>query len=1541
MTFVSYAQNFEDVLLWRALRSVPAGFYIDVGASFPDTDSVTRAFYDRGWRGINVEPTKEAFRRLAAARPRDVNLNLAIAAEQGSATFFSVDDVHTGLSTFDQDAVARYDRLGMPARETTVPTERLDAVCRAHAPADVHFLKIDVEGAERAVLQSADFAAFRPWIVLAEATAPMSTEETHAEWEPVLLAADYRFVWFDGLNRFYLAAERFDALCRHFRTPPNVFDGFVRAADTDWTRRITAAETRADTVAARLRDAELRAEMAVDRAGTAQLHLVRKGTEAARAAAAAAAQGAEAARLRMEAEDMRATVAALHHAVAERDAALAHAQATVRNSQALISRLTKEAQDAASWLSAMERSTSWKVTRPLRRLASLRADRPIPIVQPEPEPEPELVRVPEPMPGTEPPPDDVSAPFPDLLPVPAGTAPRAVHQFHSGTAVGDAITNAMLLTRHVLRGLGYHSLIFAEHVDPALADEIHPVTDLPDSAGYVLILRHSMGHGALDRLLALPARKVLVYHNITPPDLLDDPFLQEHARLGRRQLEQLRPAVDAALADSEYNALELRRLGFASVSACTLLFDLDALAAGRRARPPLPVFTVLFVGRVAESKGQYDLVEAFAQFRLRYAGDCRLVLVGRHQPDAYLQCLLGLVHRLGLGHGLVEIAGLVSNEELARRYAEADLYVSLSRHEGFGVPLIEAVARGVPVLAVGAGAVPFTLGDPMAAPAGAADGLLDDGSPAAAAAAMLALAEDPAARQALAARQSAAAGRFALPRQVPALVAALARAGAALPVCSRVRAVLAARAVFTVAGHVAGTYSLAEITRGLALTLHAERPGSVRLVAVEGDVTTDVSGIPAEQRDAVAPLLVRPEPATGPHVVVSHHYPVWVPPEPGDVPLSLFFWEESLVPTDTVAVLNGGFRGVAAPSRSVAKALVDSGVQVPVRVVRQAPRLDAFTALRRERRERPAGPFTFLHVSSCFPRKGVDVLLAAYASAFRAGDDVHLVIKGFPNPHNTVAADLARLRAQHPDLAPVTLIDEDLGRDALLDFYRQADAMVLPSRGEGYNLPAAEAMAAGIPLIVTGCGGHMDFLPAPGPPGATPDVRLLRFRFTPSGSHLATPFSLWAEPDEADLVDALRTAAAVGRRESRVDAPPVPAIADALGGFAADLLLAGPPTPLTVGWVTTWDVRCGIAEYSRHLIEAVDLPGCILADLRTPTSEGSMPGDPRVVPAWSIGEPGRVAPLMGLIVRNDLRALVIQHQPGLVPWAHLPGLLNHPTLQDRVVCITLHNTQDLLDEAAAVIATVLPALGRLSRVVVHTLPDLNTLATLGLVHNTVLIPQGADRSLGQTSVPRPLDPGDDFMIGSYGFFLPGKGIPQLIKALTILRRTWPGARLRLVNAEYPLLPSAEEIAECVATVRAAGLEEAVEFRTGFLPHAQSIELLRGCEVVALPYQSSKEGSSAALRSALSAGVPVAVTPLPLFDEAGDAVVRLPGTTPDEIAAGLDRLLRDRSARAAAVAAAETWLSHRSWKMVGERWRGMLGALSSSGVVVSCESAGEP
>lgn len=225
---VSYAQNNEDVLLERCFAGQPRGFYIDVGAWDPDADSVTRHFYLKGWSGINVEPSEVYFGRLVTARPRDLNLNVAVGTEDGAtARFLEVHD--TGLSglkdTMEVDVVAS---TGYTVTERDVEIRSLAAITDVHVSGAVDFLKIDVEGAERAVIESAEWRACRPRVVVVEAVRPVTCEPTWFAWEGLLFDAGYRFALFDGLNRFYFRAEE-PELRERLEVPVNVLDNFVPA----------------------------------------------------------------------------------------------------------------------------------------------------------------------------------------------------------------------------------------------------------------------------------------------------------------------------------------------------------------------------------------------------------------------------------------------------------------------------------------------------------------------------------------------------------------------------------------------------------------------------------------------------------------------------------------------------------------------------------------------------------------------------------------------------------------------------------------------------------------------------------------------------------------------------------------------------------------------------------------------------------------------------------------------------------------------------------------------------------------------------------------------------------------------------------------------------------------------------------------------------------------------------------------------------------------------------------------------------------------
>ena len=383
MTIISYAQNYEDIMLWRALGHVHDGFFIDVGAAWPTLDSVTRLFHDHGWHGINIEPNPELHDTLVAERPGDVNLAIAIADRRGSMSMQIV--ATTGLSTLSTDIAGRYRRDGRQVATIEVEVLTLVDIWSDHVGTDrqVHFLKVDVEGFEREVLAGNDWTANRPWVVVVEATRPTS-QTVSIEWEPDLLGSGYRFVYADGINRFYVADEH-DELFEAFGAPPNVFDGFTTAAHH--AAEVAAAEREVQVLVERHR-----AEVAEGAANKAEAHnewlqgaldacqdrldTVHHGfVDAQRTLGGLEVQLSERDRALAKVNDQLAKANAELHGLAQsaRAAVLGMQHATVEHVllRAEIDRLMAIISNLERHIGDMYGSTSWKFAKPVRLASTL------------------------------------------------------------------------------------------------------------------------------------------------------------------------------------------------------------------------------------------------------------------------------------------------------------------------------------------------------------------------------------------------------------------------------------------------------------------------------------------------------------------------------------------------------------------------------------------------------------------------------------------------------------------------------------------------------------------------------------------------------------------------------------------------------------------------------------------------------------------------------------------------------------------------------------------------------------------------------------------------------------------------------------------------------------------------------------------------------------------------------------------------------------------------------------------------------------------
>lgn len=226
MPYLSFTRNREDVLLVRAFSTVDRGFFVDVGAYHPVTDSNTYALYLRGWRGIAIEPQNEVHQIWHDLRPDDVIIGAVAGSTRAEACLYEFDECRQN-ATSDPGIAAMHKSNGRQARRRMVSQVSLSELLDRHRRCgDIHLLSVDVEGSEAAVLAGLDLSRFRPWLMIIESTVPNRFEPNFAFWEGDLLQRGYRFVYCDAVNRYYVANEHAE-LEHHFDHPPCVWDDFV------------------------------------------------------------------------------------------------------------------------------------------------------------------------------------------------------------------------------------------------------------------------------------------------------------------------------------------------------------------------------------------------------------------------------------------------------------------------------------------------------------------------------------------------------------------------------------------------------------------------------------------------------------------------------------------------------------------------------------------------------------------------------------------------------------------------------------------------------------------------------------------------------------------------------------------------------------------------------------------------------------------------------------------------------------------------------------------------------------------------------------------------------------------------------------------------------------------------------------------------------------------------------------------------------------------------------------------------------------------
>jgi glycosyltransferase involved in cell wall biosynthesis len=566
-----------------------------------------------------------------------------------------------------------------------------------------------------------------------------------------------------------------------------------------------------------------------------------------------------------------------------------------------------------------------------------------------------------------------------------------------------------------------------------------------------------------------------------------------------------------------------------------------------------------------------------------------------------------------------------------------------------------------------------------------------------------------------------------------------------------------------------------------------------------------------------------------------------------------FAWEETAVPRQIVDQFNRHLDLIMVTSHFVKDSLLNSGITKPVEVVGNgvdhALEFSDLASLRMP----SAGNRRILHVSSCFPRKGVDVLLDAFTRSFTKADNVTLTIKTFDNPHNTVSQDLARLRNSRPDAAEVDILKQHLSPRELAALVASSDLMVAPSRGEGFGLPLAEAMLLDVPVVTTAFSGQTDFCTAE-------TAWLVDYTLAPSKAHVSADGSLWAEPDAKSLVAQIKHAL-VSKETSRTKLSKAKALL--LEHFkwsdvarrvchAIDRTLAADGSrmrskrpEMKIDLVSTWNQACGIASYSQALFKTAALQSTLERVMaREIRGDGLPNADPAgALRPWGYEKAG-IRRLAGLLEEGTSDVVWLQHHPSFFSEDDMSEIgLSLKRSSYRLKVLTMHNVRD------AVAGNSASWLSCFDTVIVHTERDAGLLAERKI--SPTVIPHGI---LSRTAAsPRR---GAYFTVGTFGFLYPHKNVPLLVEALALARRIEPRLRLKLLNCVRKDPVSYRERARVEALVKALGLEDAVDMDFGFLSEDEILDRLAGCDLLCFPYGDSNESATGAARIALAAGPPL-------------------------------------------------------------------------------------
>ncbi len=906
----------------------------------------------------------------------------------------------------------------------------------------------------------------------------------------------------------------------------------------------------------------------------------------------------------------------------------------------------------------------------------------------------------------------------------------------------------------------------------------------------------------------------------------------------------------------------------------------------------------LYVSACDRRKNFKNLIEAFVEFKNEYD----LVIVCNEND--YQKELKQFAAFLNVD---VIFTGFVDDAVLNTLYKNAKLLIYPSIHEGFGLPVLEAAAFSTPAVVSNTSSLPEVVGEGLMfdpySPRDIADTIkkaLNDYQN------QIKIADNNFKRFSWS--KSAKLAYNALigfdKKDKKDYTEALIDKIAKLRKFSNEELILIAKTIekneseifklkIDIQGPFDSSYSLSLLNRQTALAL-TKLGYEVKLTSTEGygDFEPDTKFL--KENPQIKALY---EKNFFPNVISRNLYPPRTDKMPSAVRMFHHYaWEESGFVPEWVENFNKDLTHLTTLSKHVQKIMIDNGVNLPMIV--SGCGTDHILKVKSTPFKLPTlKKFKFLHISSCFPRKGCDVLLRAYKEAFSSKDDVSLIIKTFDNPHNNIEEILKEFDEDSPH---VVLIKDDLKDGEIRYLYQISDCLVAPSKAEGFGLPMAEAMLNNCAVITTGWGGVLDFC-------NEKNSFLIDFTFQKAKTHFNLFDSVWAQPNKEHLKDILQkvykkpTLLKEKLKNVKLD--------DFTWEKAAlNIIKVMQKTYKTpkIGWISTWDEPCGLATYSAHFLKHFQNDITIFA----PYSSESK----TAIKCWDKNESKQnFDKLIQHIKQYNIDMIVVQFNYGLFNFAELSKLINSiPTI------ITMHSTKDPEYKS---LREIKESLKKAKRIVVHSIADLNRLKKLGLVDNIMLFPHPLLEYM-------PKYKSFDFTLATFGFFLPNKGLIETIEAFKILKPKYPELKLKMLNSEYPLKISKELIKKASSM-----LIEGIELKTNFLSDEEVLDELSNSDIVLYPYQFSSESASGAVRYAISADKEIITTPLEIFDDIKDFSFQS-GFSPEDIAIKIEEVIHHIQNDSQLIVNKRTirrnYIKTHTYKTLAKRFENMIISLYNNG-----------